>query len=161
MASLFKPCVIRYVDADGHRVPKGTPGAYRIKDKASHWFGQYKDASGELQRVSLATDKAAARQMLNDLVRKAELQRAGIIDPFEVHRKRPLADHLADFEASLRAKNRPHKQIVQVVARVRRIIQGCGFTFLSDLSASRVELFISLHEGIALLLLTRNPTLSH
>ena len=37
--------------------------------------------------------------MLNELVRKAELAKVGISDPFEAHSKRPLVEHLTDWEA--------------------------------------------------------------
>jgi hypothetical protein len=43
----------------------------------------------------LATNKVAAQQLLAQKVRKAELRKANIFDPFEAHRNRPLVEHLA------------------------------------------------------------------
>ena len=61
--------------------------------------------------MPLATDKTAAQQMLAALTRKAELGKASIADPYEEHRKHPLSEHLADFEAALLAKGeRPSKR---------------------------------------------------
>lgn len=54
--------------------------------------------------MPLATDKTAAGQMLAELVCKAELGKAGIVDPFAEHRKRPLLEHVADYEAYLLGK---------------------------------------------------------
>jgi hypothetical protein len=137
MASLFKPLIVRYVDSSGSRVPKGTPGARRFKEKASRWYGQYVDAQGIQKQVPLSTDKTAARQILNDRARRAELNKAGLGDPYEAHRTKPLLEHLADFESSLLAKGNTAKQSKQVASRVRRVVNGCKFIFLGDLSASQ------------------------
>jgi hypothetical protein len=61
----------------------------RIRLLSEKWYGEYTDANGHPQRVPLSTDKTAAGQMLAELVRKAELGKAGIADPFAEHRKRP------------------------------------------------------------------------
>jgi hypothetical protein len=44
--------------------------------------------------VPLSANKVAAGQMYAELVKRAELRKFEIGDPFEEHRKRPLADHL-------------------------------------------------------------------
>jgi hypothetical protein len=67
------------------------------------WRGYYRDADGREIEVRLSTNKTAAEQMLNDLVRKVEFAKSGILDPFERHRKTPLADHLDDWAKSLRS----------------------------------------------------------
>lgn len=85
----------------------------------------------------------AAQQLLADRVKKAELGRAGIVDPFEAHRKRPLADQLADFEADLTAKGNGPKQVKLKIGRVRRLPAGCRFFFLEDLSGSRVQQYLA------------------
>lgn len=129
MASLFKPTY-------SARDPK--TGA-RVKRKAKKWYGQYNDGDGILRRVPLATDKAAAQALLAELVRRAEQQRAGISDPFQDHRKRPLAEHLDAFEASLRDGGVTERQSRLVAGRARRVILACGFQFIPDISASRVS----------------------
>ena len=55
-------------------------------------------------------------------VKKAELGRAGICDPFEAHRKRPLAEHLVDFEGDLKAKGNTPKQVQLKIGRIRRLL---------------------------------------
>src|SRR5690242_224376 len=99
-----RPCA---ADAPGARfvesrkVKAGTPGAKKVKKKSSKWYGR---VPGNPRPVPLSANKVAAQQMLAELVRKAELGKVGILDPFEEHRKRPLLEHVADFEAYLRAK---------------------------------------------------------
>jgi hypothetical protein len=81
--------------------------------------------------------------MLNELVKKAELAKAGIADPFEKHRKRPFLEHLNDFEADLRAKRISLNYVRRAAGMVRRVLTGCGFVFAADLSASRMQQFLA------------------
>ena len=53
----------------------------KTKTKSKKWWGQFKDASGRLRRHPLAIDKGAAQAMLNELVRKVEREKAGLVDP--------------------------------------------------------------------------------
>ena len=45
------------------------------------------------------SDKAAARAMLGDYIRRRAHGKAGLIDPYQAHYDRPVADHLADHLA--------------------------------------------------------------
>jgi integrase len=90
-----------------------------------------------------ASNRSLPVQMLAELVRKAGLSRAGIRDPFEEHRKRPLAEHLKDWEASLRANGCGEECIQLKRTRVRAALDGCKFVFPGDLSADRLELFLA------------------
>jgi hypothetical protein len=40
MASLLKPWITRYLDAEGKQVKKGTPGARKVKKRTAKWYGQ-------------------------------------------------------------------------------------------------------------------------
>ena len=123
MPKVFRKSITRYLDADGRQVSKGIPGARKVREKSAKWYGRPPGAS---KPVPLCTNKTAAEQMLNELVRKAELGKVGIGDPFEAHRKRPLRKHLADFEAALLAKGDTGKQAQQVASRARKVLDGCG-----------------------------------
>jgi integrase len=133
MASLFKPTYTTRDPKTGRRVQR----------KAKKWYGQYTDGAGILRRDPLATDKTAAQQMLNELTRRAEMERAGISDPFRDHRKRPLAEHLTDFESSLRAKGVTEDHVKLVSFRARKLVDGCGFRSIPDISASRAMNFLA------------------
>src|SRR5262245_54615176 len=109
----------------------------RIRLLSKKWYGEFRDADGILRCVPLSTDKTAAQQMLAELVRKAELKKANISDPFEDHRRRPLSEHLADYCRELEARDNAPRYVALVVSRLRSLLEGCGFRFPSDLSASR------------------------
>jgi integrase/recombinase XerC len=140
MARVFKKSITRYLDAEGRQVPKGTPGARKVQEKSAKWYGR---APGAASPVPLCENKAAAQIMLSELVRKAGLATVGISDPYEQHRKRPLLDHLADFKAALLAKGVTPRQAGAVASLARRVLAGCGFVFMGDLSASHTMAYLA------------------
>jgi integrase len=133
MASLYKKPVIVTDPKTGEK----------IKTKSKKWWGRYRDENGVERRVPLAVDKAAAQAMLNDLVKKVERRIAGLVDRFDEHRKRPIGDHLADFERHLKSKGISAEQIKLVASRSRRIVEGCNAAFIGDISASRVQAYLA------------------
>src|SRR5262245_54009672 len=70
----------------------------RCRVASPTWYGWVDGAT-----VPLCTNKAAAEMMLAELVKKAELGRRGIGDPFHDHRLRPLAEHLEEYRRELEA----------------------------------------------------------
>ena len=78
--------------------------------------------------------------MRPELEKEAEL---GITDPYRKHRKRPLDEHIADFEQHLKAKNNSPDHVKLVLSRLRRIVSEAEFRLMSDISASQVECFLA------------------
>ncbi len=107
------------------------------------WYGQYLDASGVVRRVPLSANKEAAASMLAEIVRRVELEKAGVIDRFHDHRRRPLSAHLDDWEASLKANGRGDEYVALKLARVRSALDGCRFVVPADLSAERLERYLA------------------
>ena len=128
MASLYKKPIVVTDPKTGKKV----------KGKSRKWWGRYRDENGVDKRIPLATDKMAAQAMLCELVRKVELKLAGLEDPFEPHRKRPLVDHLADFRRFLEGRGNTEKHARQTCHRAKAIIEGCHFERLKDVSPSAV-----------------------
>jgi integrase len=143
MGSLIKQQVVAYVDADGRRVPKGTPGSRKVRTKSRKWYGQYTDADGQRRRVPLCTDKAAARQLLAALERDTDRGRAGLTDRRAAHGARPLDEHLADYEASLRNRGVSAKHLTETMRRLRAVVAGCGARAVGDLAPEAVERFLA------------------
>jgi integrase len=133
MASLFKKTIVKIDPKTGRK----------IKRKSAKWWGKYKDVLGISRRVPLCTDKAASQVMLNDLVTKADREKVGMGDRFEDQHRTPLRVHLDDFEGHLRSKGVSAEQVKLVVGRCRKIVDGCGFTYIGDLAASRVQTYLA------------------
>src|SRR5262245_36929003 len=148
MGDVFRQKIIRYVDAEGRRVRKGAEGARAVEERSRKWYGEYRDADGNLQRVPLSSDKTAARQMLAQLEREAELTRRGLADPKrEADARRPLLEHLNAFEAALRAEGATPAHVEQTVSCCRRVLAECRFDVPADGQAGSVQEFLSRLKG--------------
>jgi integrase len=135
MATLVRPWQVRYVK-DGKRVPKGTPGAKKERERASKYYGQGIPGLPPRKRVPLATNKVVAQQMLAELVRDGE--RGMVKLPTAAEKRRSLADHLADYERFLLAKGDGAKHTRDTVYRVNVILNACEADDLADLQPSAV-----------------------
>lgn len=81
--------------------------------------------------------------LLNEHVRKVERRVAGLEDPFEKHRKRPLKEHLADFRKHLENKGSTKDYVNSTHQRAKDVLAGCKFTLIDHVSASRVLEFLA------------------
>ena len=132
MASIFKVWCTR----------KGADGS-KVREKSKNWYGQFKDADGRTVRKPLCEDKTASQAMLTELIRKSNMVRSGLVDRFDDHRRRPLSEHIADFDTSMKSRGccDEHRKIV--VSKLRRVMIGCKFRYSGDISASNVEAFVA------------------
>ncbi len=129
MASLYKKPIV-----------KNDPKTGKVlRSKSKKWWGRYRDALGQEKRTPLAKDKTAAQAMLSEIVRKVELEKAGHADPFEAHAKRPIEEHIQDFEQHLSSKGNTEKYVRETTARVRAVIQDSGCKVIRDISASKIQ----------------------
>jgi hypothetical protein len=108
----------------------------KVKGKSKQWWGQYKDAHGRLKRVPLAVDKQAAQAMLTQIVQRVEREKAGLVDPTEEQRKRPLVDHLREFQSYLRNKGVSENQVGQNLSKLRKMVAARKWRLIGDISAS-------------------------
>ncbi len=115
----------------------------KVVKKSRKWWIKYRDADGFVRRVPGCTDKAATLQMAAKLERAAELKKAGVNDPYETHRKRPLSEHLDAYERFLKAKGTSPQHVFQVISRARKVMQGCRLVFYADMSPSKVQEYLA------------------
>jgi integrase/recombinase XerC len=132
---LFKVIVTHYYLPDGQRCRKGTPGAIAKRVNSKKWYGRI---PGTRNPVPLSANKEAARIMLGEKTKRAALRDAGATDPFESHRKRPLSDHVADFRRELEGRGNSDRYPEETIRRLQRLIGGCRFKLIADISPSRV-----------------------
>ena len=138
MASLYKkPIVVR----------DPVTGA-KVKAKSKKWWGRYRNALGIEKRVPLATDRRVSQTMLQELVQKVERQVAGMEDPTEEQMRRPITEHLTDFEKSQKSKNNSPRYVLEITAKLRRIVDSCRWATVMQITASDVQGFLAdLREG--------------
>ena len=123
-----------------------------IRKRSEYWYIDYKTADGIRKRIKGFKDKTATVQLAAKLEREAELAQAGIVDKYAEHHKKPLADHLDEFKASLLNKGTTVKQTEQVYKRAKEVINNCGFIFVTEISASKVQSFLAdlRREGLSI-----------
>lgn len=77
------------------------------------------------------------------------LAKIGLLDAERVAALRPLLQHLdgphdaPGFRQHLEAKGNTAKHVDLVCGRAKRLIEGCGFTYWSDVTASRVMAYLN------------------
>jgi integrase len=143
MAHLVRPIKVFYVDRQGKRVPKSTPGAKKVKEKARKWYAQGVPGYPPKKRIPLASDKTVAQTMLADLIKKGERGQAGLEDKETEAQRVPLRQHLDDFERHVRASGATPKHVAIKFSRLRRMVAACGFERLADIDPDRVQQYLA------------------
>lgn len=123
---------------EGRRVPAKTPGASAVKVTPARYYGRVNG-----KQVPLSPDKEASRRMLRGLRARADLADAGLTDPYEQHKARPLADHLDDYHRAMLAAGNVPEHADLVLVRVRSILEGCRFKRIADFSPSHVVEYLA------------------
>lgn len=122
----------RWVDAQGRKCRKGTPGAQW--EKSRFWTVQV-CINGKIMRTRGYKDKQASEQ-LGARLEKAKARGAeGLDDPYKSHRNRRLKEHVADWIAELRQLGRDEVYVRLCESRMARLIDECGWATLGSISA--------------------------
>jgi len=109
---------------------------------SSKWWARYRDENDRIRRVSLSTNKDAARKMLADLLSRVERRRAGLDNPVDEASRRPIEQHIEDFEKHLISKNNTPKHVTGTIKKVRRCCNANGWLFPYQITLSDVEGFL-------------------
>ncbi len=122
--------------------------AQAILLEEAHYTIEYFDHDGQRRRVGSKTpDKDAAQRLANQLETGTMERARGLIDPrreqLAGERRRALGEHLADYEAKLRADNCDAKHVASTIGYIKVIAKEAGFTAAKDIQADRVNTFAS------------------
>ena len=116
-----------------------------------NYSGRYR-LDGDFAATTVAlytTDKQVAQKKLREIIQEKERERAGLIAPKleRVSAERPLAEHLKEFSADLNARGRTEKYIQLLSGRIERLIDGCKWKYVRDISADRFVGWRSFHQA--------------
>ena len=140
------------------------------KRQTPKWYVEFRDHNEIIRQSAAFVDKAATEELGRKLVKLVscrvvreapppELQRWieglppnllkklakwDLLDGKRVAASKSLIDHLDDFKASLEARDNSPRHVKQVHSRAKRVIEGCGFRFWSEITPSKVMNY--LHE---------------
>ena len=86
----------------------------------------YTDENGHRRKKTGATDKAVSERMAHDIENKVAMRNQGLIDPaaeaYRDNEVKPLAQHIADWQADLIAKGNTPKHAEHTSNRSRRLV---------------------------------------
>jgi integrase len=142
----------------------GEDGSERIIIESPFYVAKYRDGSGAVQLVPTGCkDETAARQVLADLERKAELVRSKVITAAEAavsdHQPLPLAEHFEAYLTHLKAKGACAEHRSERGRQLRRLAADCSFTTLPDLRREALERWLNAQTQAGMGARTRNSYL--
>ena len=141
--------VARWRDRRGKLVSgKLNADGTRVTIEAGVYSAYYRDGDGHERTVSTGCrDERAARQVLADLDRRAELVRAKVLTAAESavsdHQAAPLADHVAAYVAHIKAAGCSPEHVANVNRQLNRIADECRFSRLVDLDRHTLETWLA------------------
>ena len=136
---------VGFADAAGRQCR--VPGF--VDKKASEGFGRRIEQIIALKAAGegMPLDMVKWLEGLPDANRKA-LNKLGLLGNQRMAAGKTLTDHVADWKLYLEAKGNTSKHANLVTSRAQKVIDGCKFTFISDLNASCVMTYLAgLREG--------------
>jgi integrase len=125
-----------------------TKSGDKIVTESSKYLARYRDGSGVVQTVATGcSDLMAARAVLADLQRRAELVKSGVLTPAQDsvadHKRFTIAGHVAAYIASLHARGNCPRHCATVERLLKTLIAGCRFRTLADIRREPVERWLS------------------
>ena len=129
-------------------VTTGKDGSQRIVVESGTYVAKYRDGSGLVHTVSTGCrDEGAARSVLNELERRSELVKAGVMtageDRIADHAATPIAEHFKAYMTHLQSQGVTAKHISETTRIVEGISQECGFTLLRDIQQDTFESWLA------------------
>jgi integrase len=139
----------------------GKDGTERITLESPFFVAKYRDGAGLVQVVPTGCkDETAARRVLADLERKAELVRSGVITAAEAsigkHQAAALGEHFDAFDEHLRAKGVTKIHREDTGRYLRRLAADCAFGALADLRREVLERWLAQRTTEGMSARTRN-----
>jgi len=139
----------------------GNDGSARILLEAGTYLAKYRDGSGVVREVPTGCrDETAARSVLADLERRAELVKAKVLtaaeDAVGDHQDTPLVEHFTAFLEHQATKGVTRRRLDDTRSRLNRVAVDCGFRQLADLNAAGLERWLAAHQAEGMGAVTRN-----
>lgn len=125
------------------RVTTNKAGVARLLIDSPCYVAKYRDGAGIVQEVSTGCrEEAAARRVLADLERRAELVKAKVMTPAEDrvadHQATPLAEHIEAYLAHLDAKGVCREHRAERRRQLRRLAADLDLLRLGDMEAAGI-----------------------
>jgi integrase len=133
-----------YIEWRDHRgTPRRTPG-YTSK-AATDELGRNIDRLVAFARASGGQVDPSLQSFVSNLPRTLvnQFTSIGLVKSERVAVSKPLTEHLDDYARALAAKRNTDKHVKLARNRIERVFKACGFRYWDDISASKVQAFLS------------------
>lgn len=142
-----------------------TAKGHRIRIRSSKYVAKYRDGSGIVRKVTTGCrDEAAARSVLGELVRRAELVKSNVLSAAEDaaadHQRIPLSEHFAAYDGHLCEKDVSKTHREDRKRYLKRLAAECEFTILADLDQSVMERWLAHQRATGMSPRSRNAHLA-
>ena len=142
----------------------GVDGADRIVTESPFYVAKYRDGSGIVRTVPTGCrDETAARQVLADLERKAELIRSGVMSAAEAatgdHQSTAFGTHADAYLEHLEAKGACTEHRLERKRQLRHLAEASAFGTLADLRREPLERWLNAQTRNGMGARTRNSYL--
>ena len=111
------------------------PEPYKRKGSRKYHGAFRHPGTGKRVVVPLFSDKQASRAELDRRIKQAEREAAGLVDPSDAERRRPLDEHIDEYEAACRHAGESRVHVNNKTSQLRRLAAHAGATRLGDLTA--------------------------
>jgi len=145
----------RWKDNKGRKqttpVTTGKDGSDRIVFKAGTYTAKYRNGGGHVVEIKTGCrDEMAARSILADMERRAELVKSGVMtkaeDAIADYQQIPLTDHIAAYIEHLRATRASTAYREDQERYLNRLAADCGFSKLLDLNQLVLQRWLSCRQ---------------
>lgn len=106
------------------------------------WTISYR-ANGRRITERAFADRPASEQLLASRLRESAREEVGLLDPYRKHRARPVVDHVVDFLAGVRSRNRTPKHVEVLQTRIEKALAGMGASTLGQVDLAHAEKFLA------------------
>jgi integrase len=143
---------------------KLTAEGNRIIYESDFYTVEFSTGKNRHREVTGFRDRDSAKTYLYELENRAEKRRTGMLDSrleaYEAHARRPIAEHVADFLAVKRAKDKTPKHIASLKRHLDWMITEIRAKTLADISATQVTLAVGRMKDAGTSLRTCNSYLT-
>ncbi len=112
----------------------------RMVQESRCWYVRLRDPdTGKWLEWKGYTDKASSTAKELKIIKRMERGQAGLADPLEAHRRRPLEGHLEDFATYLGNKGNTVDHVDRTVSRCRKVFNHTKAFTVADVTPGRIE----------------------
>lgn len=144
MASLIPPGKLKtiyYVDMNGRKVKKGTPGAVKKVSTNRKYYISYRRGTKPM-RMPAYGDKRSSEKKMAELETALDRGHAGLTDLFKEHRERKTSEHLDEYLPVLRERVTNDQYRICTERILKTMLVKCRANVLGDLTAEVVETYL-------------------